>query len=172
MAARARPWGKSAEVEIADRRWDPRASALRIVEGPPLDAGELARGQGWNAALRRGRDVTRELLRAPVTVAAPTRAGHELGVGLLVRAGFAEHDWGPVREALHAGRNPGVSAVLVTVTADGGPWLFDAGLALGGATRAAYLVAAEPGAPERAAGIDVFTPEAVAALLRPSRGSE
>ena len=164
-------WAAGAPLDVAGRAWDPRQSALRILEGPALDGADLAHGQGWTRAERTARDVTGELLRAPATVASPTREGHELGVRLLAEAGLAAVDWGPVREALLAGREAGVSAALVMVPADSGAWLLDAGLALGALPGRAHLVAAEPGAPARLGGVEVLLPETVAARVRPSRGS-
>jgi hypothetical protein len=164
-------WAAGAELEVSGRLWDPRRSAVRILEGPRLDGADLAHGQGWNRAERTARDVTSELLRAPATVVSPTRDGHELGVRLLAAAGLAAVDWGPVREALVAGREPGVSRALVMVTADTGAWLLDAGLAVGALPGRAHLIAAEPGAPARLAGVEVLLPDAFAARLRQSRGS-
>jgi hypothetical protein len=56
------PWIAGRELELGDRRWQPRESDLRVIEGPELAPPDLAHGQGWNAAERSGREVTRELL--------------------------------------------------------------------------------------------------------------
>jgi hypothetical protein len=56
------PWIADRELEIGDQRWEPRDSDLRIIEGPELDGPDLAHGQGWNAAERRGEDVTRSVM--------------------------------------------------------------------------------------------------------------
>jgi hypothetical protein len=165
------PWAARTELDVSGRLWDPRQSLVRILEGPRLAGAELAHGQGWNRAERTARDVTRELLRAPAAVVSPTRAGHDLGVRLLAGAGLAAVDWGPVRATLLAGREAGVSAALVMVSAGAGPWLLDAGLALGGLPGRAHLVSAEPGAPARLGGVEVLSPEAVAGRLRRSPGS-
>jgi len=162
------PWSARAPLRVSERTWDPRETTLRVLEGPRLEGPDLAYGQGWNNAERNGRDVTRELLQAPATVVSPTREGHELGVALLARAGFAAVDWGPVREALLHGREAGVSAALVMVVRDAGPWLLDAGLALGALPGRAHLVAAEPGVAGRLGGVDVLLPETVGARLRRS----
>ena len=164
-------WAAGAEFDVSGRLWDPRQSVLRVLEGPRLDGAELAHGQGWDRAERVSRDVTGELLRAPAAVVSATREGHELGVRLLAGAGLAAVDWGPVREALLAGREASVSAALVMVTAGAGPWLLDAGLALGALPGRAHLVAAAPGAPARLGGVEVLPPETVAGRLRRSPGS-
>ena len=56
------PWIAGRQLEVGDRRWEPRESDLRIIEGPELGAPDLSHGQGWNAAERSGEDVTRKLL--------------------------------------------------------------------------------------------------------------
>jgi hypothetical protein len=56
------PWLAGRPLRLGDRDWNPRDSALRVVEGPKLEAQELAFGKGWNAAQRSGKDVTRRLL--------------------------------------------------------------------------------------------------------------
>jgi hypothetical protein len=159
-------WAAGAPLEVSGQRWEPGESTLRILEGPRLDAADLGHGQGWNRAERTGRDVTRTLLRAPGTVVSPTRAGHELGVRLLAEAGLSAVDWGPVRTALLAGREAGISAALVMVTATEGPWQLDAGLALGALPGRAYMVAAGPTAPARLGGVDVLAGAAVVERLR------
>ncbi len=58
------PWLSGRQVELGDRRWEPRESSLRIIEGVELAPQDLAYGQGWNAAERSGEDVTRRLLAA------------------------------------------------------------------------------------------------------------
>jgi hypothetical protein len=156
------PWAAGAAFALAERRWEPRESELRIVEGPRLEAAELAHGQGWNRAQRTGRDVTRELLaRGAGTVVSATRAGHELGVALLRELGLEAIDWGPARAALLSGADAGLDTALVMVGAESGAWLFDAGLALGALPGRAVLVADGPGAPAQVAGVPVVPPEAV-----------
>jgi hypothetical protein len=164
-------WTTGAPLDVSGQRWEPGGATLRILEGPRLEGPDLAHGQGWNRAERTGRDVTRAHLRAQATVVSPTRVGHELGVRLLAGAGLAAVDWGPVREALLAGREAAIGVALVMVTAESGPWLLDAGLVLGALPGRAYLVAAEPEAPARLGGVDVLAGAAVAARLRRSRGS-
>jgi hypothetical protein len=159
-------WSSGVAFDAADHTWDPRDTLLRIIESPPLDPAELSYGQGWNAAERRGRDVTRDLLGSPghrsATVVSPTRAGYEIGLGLLRELGFSPRDWGPAREALLKGAAPGVEFALVIATAEPGPWLFDAGLALGALGERAALVADGPDAPALVAGVAVLPADAAA----------
>jgi hypothetical protein len=164
------PWAAGTALDVADRKWEPRDGTLRVLEGPRLPPEELGHGQGWNRAERTGRDVTAELLGTPAagaaTVVSATRAGHELGVALLSRLGLPALDWGPARDALLAGRPAGLDAALIMAGAEPGPWLFDAGLALGALGARAVLVAAEPGAPERVAGVAVLAADADALAVR------
>jgi hypothetical protein len=165
------PWAAQAPLRVSERTWDPRESTLRILDGPRLEGADLAHGQGFNRAEKSGRDVTAELLRSPATVVSPTREGHELGVGLLAQSGLAAVDWGPVREALLDGREAGISAALVMVVEQLGPWLLDAGLALGALPGRCHLVAAEPTVAGRLGGVEVLLPETVGTRLRRSPSS-
>jgi hypothetical protein len=56
------PWLTERPVELGEREWEPRSSALRILEGPHLDPPELSFGQGWSNAERSAEDVTRRVL--------------------------------------------------------------------------------------------------------------
>jgi hypothetical protein len=163
-------WQAGTTVVVGEHRWDPGESSLRVLEGPRLATSDLAHGQGWNRAERSARDVTRELLGTPrhatATVVSATRAGHELGVAPLAEVGLAAVDWGPVRDALVAGADPGLDAALVMAGAETGPWLFDAGLVLGALGRRAVVVAAEPAAPAEIAGVAVVPADAGALAER------
>jgi len=56
------PWLTERPVELGEQRWEPRESALRILEGPHLDPPDLSFGQGWSNAERSAEDVTRRVL--------------------------------------------------------------------------------------------------------------
>jgi hypothetical protein len=162
------PWAAGVEFPLADQRWDPRESELRILEGPRLDGADLAMGRGPGSAHRTAADVTAALLRRGAgTVVSATRDGHEVGVALLRELGLEAVDWGPARTALLAGADAGVELALVMVSAEPGPWLFDAGLALGALPGRAVAVADGSGAPAELAGVPVLPPRAEA--LRRSR---
>jgi hypothetical protein len=155
------PWAAGVAFALADRRWEPRETELRIVEGVRLEAADLAHGRGWNRAQRTGADVTGALLeRGAGTVVAATRAGHETGVALLRELGLEAVDWGAVRAALLAGADAGVELALVMAPAEIGPWLLDAGLVLGALPGRALVVADGPGAPAQLAGVPVLPPDA------------
>jgi len=60
------PWRRGERVEFGERKWEPAASTLTVLEGPPLEPSEMSMGRGWNVAVRRCQDVTaRELGGAP-----------------------------------------------------------------------------------------------------------
>ena len=59
------PWMTDRTIELGDREWVPRESALKILEGPRLEGPDLAFGQGWSNAERSASDVTREMLARP-----------------------------------------------------------------------------------------------------------
>jgi hypothetical protein len=56
------PWLTGRSIELGEREWDPRESALRILEGRHLDPPDLSFGQGWSNAERSSEDVTRRVL--------------------------------------------------------------------------------------------------------------
>jgi len=56
------PWLTGRSIELGEREWDPRDSALRILEGRHLDPPDLSFGQGWSNAERSSEDVTRRVL--------------------------------------------------------------------------------------------------------------
>lgn len=56
------PWVRGAPVDFGERRWLPSESELTVLDGPELDPGQLALGQGWNAATKTATDVTERIL--------------------------------------------------------------------------------------------------------------
>jgi hypothetical protein len=131
------PWSRGARVELGDREWDPVEADLVVLEGPELDAPELALGQGWGNASRTGRDVTAEVLNRsrPVSVVAGP-AGRAAVAGAL--AGLRVVDWETVRERILASADPGVAYAVVVL--DDEVDRFEAGLAVGALGARALLV--------------------------------
>jgi hypothetical protein len=157
------PWRSGRTVVLGDQRWEPGESRLTVLEGPRLDAPELAHGRGWQRAERASRDVTLELLEtspAVALVAESQAAGDAVAAAL---DGFALVAWEPVRRRILAGEAPGVAgAVLVAAAEPSAAWLLDAGLAAGALGRRAVVVGPAPAAlRELAAG-----PGELAARLR------
>jgi hypothetical protein len=80
------PWVRGEWVEIGERKWNPQAARLRVLEGPELAVSRLAMGRGWRNAERTSQDVTTALLAAvgqALAAAAPALGGE---VGSAVRA--------------------------------------------------------------------------------------
>ncbi|MBV9424393.1 MAG: hypothetical protein JOZ98_15885 [Solirubrobacterales bacterium] len=57
-----RAWAAGRAVELDERRWEPDRARLTIIEGPALAPEDIGLGRGWANAMRRGRDVTAEVL--------------------------------------------------------------------------------------------------------------
>jgi len=139
------PWLRGRVVELGGKEWDPRESSLRVLEGPELESAELAMGQGWHNAQRRGREVTRELFERAiaeeiaVAVLATTQRAEALALQLLEELGVRSASWPDLRQrvlsAAASDGSPGGPAVAAALlVADGVPdeaWTFDAGLAIG-----------------------------------------
>ena len=89
------PWSRGEEVELGDRRWNPRESTVTVLEGGMLDGQQLGFGQGWQNAVKSGRDVTEALLRAPaaVPVLAQTDEGARAAGQLLAGIGLRYAAW-------------------------------------------------------------------------------
>jgi len=117
------PWSRGSRFKFGGREWDPAESSLRVLEGRTLDPPELAHGQGWNAAEKVARDVTREVFSSLVRQAADAssavgvvgaRASAREAVGsALERLGLSPVAWTGEQ------RPEGVAAVVVVVAADG-----------------------------------------------------
>jgi hypothetical protein len=56
------PWLTGRTIELGEHEWLPAECKLRILEGRHLDSPDLAFGQGWSNAERKGEDVTRRVL--------------------------------------------------------------------------------------------------------------
>jgi hypothetical protein len=72
------PWLRGKVLDVGERKWVPDRTRLTILEGPQLSLGELGLGRGWNNAVRRGNDVTAEMIdsargRLPTAAAVPLR---------------------------------------------------------------------------------------------------
>jgi hypothetical protein len=177
------PWARGATLRIGDRDWDPRKCTLRVLEGERLPPVDLAHGQGWNHALRSGRDVASELLRAVAagpavaTIVAATPGGRAAVAELLRELGVGVVDWAELRPVLLAGERGPLRAQAALVVAEAGApveWHFDAGLALGAFGPHAALVMLDADGPPPPAGVpalrvepsDPGAPETLAAWLR------
>jgi hypothetical protein len=117
------PWSRGMQFEFGGREWDPAETSVRVLEGRALDPPELAHGQGWNAAEKVARDVTRELL----STFAAEEANASPAVGVVGEAGPARdavisalEELGLSAVAWNRDQQPeGVAALVVVVPADG-----------------------------------------------------
>jgi hypothetical protein len=118
------PWLAGRTVKLGDRKWDPEASELKVLEGPDLSNPELSFGQGWANAERGSEDVTAHVLGA----AQEARAGAAGPAALLIETDSAVGTVAEIASAHQArsveleslseridGRDPEVAAVIVVV---------------------------------------------------------
>jgi hypothetical protein len=114
------PWLTERPVELGEREWEPRESALRILEGPHLDPPELSFGQGWANAERSAEDVTRRILAQTEPPKLPDAFVVEAEVPeATVAEMLAGLDAQPVAlkeaERRIEGRDPAIAAVILVV---------------------------------------------------------
>jgi hypothetical protein len=136
------PWAQGDTVEFGDNRWPPSESRLTVLEGPKLDAPDLAYGQGWNNALKSAQDVTERLLSAApagrIDVAVLAGAERPAMEAFLSALGLRPVDWEIVRAELVVlagvvaptdGAPLAAGAVVIVASTETPP--FDIGLAVG-----------------------------------------
>jgi len=114
------PWLAGRAFELAESEWEPRESALKILEGRHLDNPDLAFGQGWSNALRSAEDVTRRELESAPPPKAPDAFVVETDVPeAAVAEMVADRDARPLAWAEAVGRidgrDPAVAAVVLVV---------------------------------------------------------
>jgi hypothetical protein len=142
------PWVQGRRLALGDREWQPRDSAVTILEGPELAAEDLAHGRGWDRALSSSRDVTADVLdqaAAPrVAVLAGSPADEQEVGAALARNGVDVVGWADVRAAITSGRAGSLAGIVVAVAIrdsdPGARILFDAGLAAGALRGRAVVV--------------------------------
>jgi hypothetical protein len=165
------PWAAGREIQLGDKRWQPRDCKLVVLEGPELADTDLAMGRGWSNAERASANVTRELVggvpssgqaRPVVAVLAESDAAAGELTELLGRIGLETTTWAELRGRIlgtvPADGGPGYAAVLAVESSSPGPsWLFDAGLARGAlGARAVVAQLGDSGIPAELTGIDVM----------------
>ena len=108
------PWIQDRRIELGGREWQPSRCTLKVLEGPKLEAPDLAVGQGWSNAARHAVDVTeRALAAATPSVVLVVGAGED-DLEALDAAGFAATDFTTVRAEIFEGRiNLRVGAVAI-----------------------------------------------------------
>jgi hypothetical protein len=120
LAKVVEPWLDERRIEMGDREWEPRASSLRILEGPEMETRDLSFGQGWSNVERASENVTRDVLAEAPAPSVPDAFVVEADSPEAVAAEVvARHDgrtihWSEARTRLD-GRNPEVAAVILVV---------------------------------------------------------
>lgn len=121
VAKVVRPWLDQRTILMGDRKWEPRNSELKILEGPRMENADLSFGQGWANAERRSEDVTRALLaQAPPPPAGPQTylveadSPEGLAAELAASHGGRTVQWADAERRLD-GRDPEVAAVILVV---------------------------------------------------------
>ncbi len=56
------PWTGGESVKWSERSWSPDKAKLTIIRGPELPPDRLGMGRGWQEAVRKGEEVTAEML--------------------------------------------------------------------------------------------------------------
>lgn len=113
------PWLEDQQVFMGDRKWAPRDSELKVLEGPRMENSDLAFGQGWSNAERASQEVTQELLAtapAPTTPDAFVIETDNPEAVLAEVVGFRGRPvhWAEAREKID-GRDPEVAAVILVL---------------------------------------------------------
>jgi hypothetical protein len=123
MAKIVQPWLEDRVIEMGDREWEPRKSALKILEGPQMQGTELSFGQGWANAERVAENVTDKVLEAapaprrPDAFVIETDNPEALTAELVGGNGGEAIHWGEARQKLD-GHAPEVAAVILVVKRD------------------------------------------------------
>jgi hypothetical protein len=55
-------WARGEWIEVGERKWNSHQASLTVLQGPELPVQQLSMGRGWRNALRKGSDVTEQLL--------------------------------------------------------------------------------------------------------------
>jgi hypothetical protein len=113
------PWLEDRQITMGDRKWLPRESELKILEGPRMENPDLAFGQGWANAERASENVTRQLIETAAPAAVPDAFVIETDNPEAVLAevvGFRGRPvhWAEAREKID-GRDPEVAAVILVL---------------------------------------------------------
>lgn len=114
------PWIEDRRIEMGDREWQPRASSLKILEGPEMEQADLSFGQGWANAERGSENVTRGVLesaprpRAPDAFVIETSSPESVAAELVAGHEGQAIPWSEAKERLD-GRDPRIAAVVLVL---------------------------------------------------------
>lgn len=118
------PWLSGRSIELGDRKWNPEASELKVLEGPELGNPDLNFGQGWANAQRSAADVTARVLDAaqasrgaaagPAALVIETESAVQTVAELASAHGARPVELESLSERID-GRDPEVAAVIVVL---------------------------------------------------------
>src|SRR5919197_5166393 len=97
------PWRRVGRLALGGQDWDPRECTLKVLEGPALEAPDLAHGRGWQSAERSGQDVTARVLdrsatdQLAVAILAETEATRQRLAALIAQLGMRPVEWAALR---------------------------------------------------------------------------
>jgi hypothetical protein len=120
VAKVVRPWLDQRTISMGDRKWEPRNSSLKILEGPQMQNADLSFGQGWANAERKSENVTQTLLSQAPPPAGPqaflleSDSPEALAAELAASHGGRTVQWADAERKLD-GRDPEVAAVILVV---------------------------------------------------------
>jgi hypothetical protein len=120
LATVVEPWLAGRHFELAEHKWEPGESTLKILEGRHLDNPDLAFGQGWSNALRTAENVTKQVLEEAPAPSAPdafvieTELPEATVAELLGGRDARPVSWAEAAERTD-GRDPSVAAVILVV---------------------------------------------------------
>jgi len=114
------PWLLGRTIELGDRKWEPRESSLKILEGPQLAPPDLSFGQAWANAERSAGNVTLEVLeqaprpKVPDAFVVETDRPEAAVAEMLADRAGRPLPWAEAVERTD-GRDPAVAAVILVV---------------------------------------------------------
>jgi hypothetical protein len=121
LAKVVRPWLDQRTILMGDRKWEPRESSLKVLEGPHMENADLSFGQGWANAERKSEEVTQALLAqapppptGPQTYLVEGDSPEALAAELAANNGGRTVQWAHAKRRLD-GRDPEVAAVILVV---------------------------------------------------------
>jgi hypothetical protein len=120
LATVVEPWLANRPFELAESKWTPSESSLKILEGRHLENPDLAFGQGWSNAERSAENVTEHVLetapppKVPDAFVVETEAPEGAVAEMLGDRRARPVPWAEAAERID-GRDPSVAAVILVV---------------------------------------------------------
>jgi hypothetical protein len=124
LAKVVQPWLEDRQIEMGDRRWQPRQSSLIVLDGPEMETRDLSFGQGWSNAERASENVTRAVLAeappptVPDAFVVETDSPEAVTAEVVAGHGGRAIQWSEARQRID-GRDPEVAAVILVLRRSG-----------------------------------------------------